>query len=82
MKSILPTIPWAADLPFGVFTSRSQKSAEPALPGNEKRIFRFIYGKDLTTEESDAPVSPSEETPVNSNSKRLFCSRFIKVSRQ
>jgi hypothetical protein len=80
MKSILPTIPWAEEPPFRVFTSHSTNSVPSAPAGNDKRIFRYLFEEGPHSQVSEASPSTPAIQPLNK--KRLFCSRFIKISQQ
>jgi hypothetical protein len=80
MKRILPATPWAEELQLKMFTSRSTKSADPALSGNEKRVFRYMCGEEPSSEEPNESSPSSEKKQLNT--KRLFCSRFIRVHQQ
>jgi hypothetical protein len=80
MKSMQHAIPWVKELPMKVFTSRSTSNADSALPGKDKRVFRFLYGEEPSPEEPGASSPSSDIKPLNT--KRLFCSRFIKVHQQ
>ena len=79
MKREVPSMPWAEELPLRVPEIRSNKNDYSALPGNEKRIFRFMYGDDRPGDAAIMadPEAVSAHQPMIS--KRLFCSRFITI---
>jgi hypothetical protein len=79
MKSILPTIPCAENVPVRVFESQSRKRDASAFSDLDKRIFRFNCGEEPPLKNPEVPDPLPQSITRNTNSMRLFCSRFIKI---
>jgi len=80
MKSVTPATPWVEKLTFRVFETRTNDTIPSALPGNDKRIFKFMCGQDRTTASPESAQETSGGVPRATASRRLFCSKFIKVN--
>ncbi len=82
MKRAVPVVSWSEDQSFRLFESRSTNDEPSALMGNDKRIFRYKCAGERAVEEPE-PLDPSSiPSSQNTNSIRLFCSRFIKASNE
>ncbi len=79
MKSVTPAIPWVEKLPFRVFETRTSENIPSAQTGSDKRIFKFMCGQIRTSASADPPEEADGDIPRANTSRRLFCSKFIKV---